>query len=278
MSELTMTMPAPAAVRAPVPARPGVAARRGFGTEWTVLIGRCLRLSRRNVDAAVTALMLPIMLMLVFVYLFGGAIDTGTAYVTYVVPGVLLLCAGFGAVGTAVTVSQDMTGGIVDRFRSLDVRGATMLGGHVVASVARNAVSTLLVLGIAVVIGFRPHATVLGALGAAGILVLFITALSWLSAVAGLVARSAEAASGYTFVPMFLPYASSAFVPIATMPGWLHGFARNQPFTPVIDTLRGLLLGTGTGGQWWHALAWCLGLLAVGVALSGVLFRRRTAG
>jgi ABC-2 type transport system permease protein len=274
MSELTMTAPAGAAA---VLARPGVAAPRRAGAAWTVLIGRCLRLSRRNIDAMVTAIMLPIMLMLVFVYLFGGAIDTGTRYVTYVVPGVLLLCAGFGAAGTAVTVNRDMTGGIVDRFRSLDVRGAAMLGGHVVASVARNAVSTLLVLGVAVAIGFRPHATVLGALGAAGILLLFITALSWLSAVAGLMARSAEAASGYTFLPMFLPYASSAFVPIATMPGWLHGFAANQPVTPVIETLRGLLLGTGAGAAWWHALAWCAGMLAVGIALSGVLFRRRTA-
>ena len=269
MSELTLT--ANHLVRAAA-----LPAARGRSTEWTTLIGRCLRLVRRNLDAMITSIMLPVLLMLIFVYLFGGAINTGTAYVTYVVPGVLLLCASFGAAGTAVTVSQDMNGGIVDRFRSLDVRGATLLGGHVVASVARNAVSTALVFGVAFAIGFRPHAGPLDWLGATGVLLMYVLAISWLSAVAGLVARSAEAANGFTFLPMFLPYASSAFVPIDTMPHWLRGFAEYQPITPVIETLRGLLLGTPVGSSWWQALAWCGGLLAVGVTLSGVLFRRRT--
>src|SRR4051794_18074351 len=152
--------------------------------------------------------MLPIMLMLLFVYLFGGAIRTGTAYVTYVVPGVLLVCAGYGASITAVSVSNDMTGGIVDRLRSLDVGGASFLAGHVAASVARNAASTVIVLAVGLLIGFRPDATPLEWLGAAGTLMLFVLALSWFAALIGLVARTPEGANGFTFFVMFAPYVS----------------------------------------------------------------------
>ncbi|MFE4536332.1 ABC transporter permease [Streptomyces scopuliridis] len=246
-------------------------------THALILAGRGIRLSRRNVDAVITAMMLPIMLMLIFVYFFGGAIDTGTEYVTYVVPGVLLLCAGFGSAGTAVSVSEDMKGGIIDRFRSLDIGGVPILAGHVTASVARNVVSTTLVLGVALLIGFRPSATPAAALAAAGILFAFIAAISWLSAAIGLLAKSPEAAGGFTFFMMFLPYPSSAFVPIDTMPDWLHGFADHQPVTPVIESLRGLLLGLPVGSAPWVALAWCAGLLALALGLSGVLFRVRTA-
>jgi ABC-2 type transport system permease protein len=242
------------------------------------LSGRCLRLSRRNVEAVLTSLMLPVMLMLLFVYLFGGAIETGTAkYVTYVVPGLLLLCAGYGASVTAVSVSHDMSGGIVDRFRSLDVGGAAVLGGHVAASVVRNAASTVLVLGVGVLVGFRPHASALDWLAAAALLLAFVVALSWFAAVIGLLAKTPEGASGFTFFVMFLPYPSSAFVPVHTMPGWIQGFATHQPVTPVIETLRSLLLGTPAGANPWQAVAWCAGILAVSVALSAALFRRRTA-
>lgn len=244
--------------------------------EARTMAGRSVRLSRRNVDAMITSLMLPIMLMLVFVYLFGGAINTGTAYVTYVVPGVILLCAGFGAATTAVTVSMDMTGGTIDRFRSMDVSGTSLLSGHVVASVARNTASTVIVLGVALLIGFRPSGGPLRWLAAAGVLLLFIFAISSLSAAVGLLATSPEAAGGFTFFVMFLPYPSSAFVPIDTMPSWLHGFARHQPATPVIETLRALLLDTPIGSSAWLALIWCAGIIVVSVALSIVLFRRRT--
>ncbi|MFI6103846.1 ABC transporter permease [Streptomyces sp. NPDC051310] len=240
------------------------------------LIGRGIRLSRRNTDALITALALPIMLMLIFVYFFGGAIETGTRYVTYVVPGVLLLCAGFGAAGTAVRVSDDMKGGIIDRLRSLDVGAVPILAGHVGASLARNLMSTGLVLGVAFLIGFRPAASAAGWLAALGLLFAFILAISWLSAAIGLVARTPEAAGGFTFFMMFLPYPSSAFVPIDTMPGWLHGFAGHQPVTPVIESLRALLLGRPAGDAPWIALAWCAGLLALGIAVSGTLFRVRT--
>jgi ABC-2 type transport system permease protein len=241
------------------------------------MAGRSLRLTMRTPDALLTSLLLPIMLMLLFVYLFGGAIQTGTEYVTYVVPGVLLLCAGFGASMTAVSVSQDMTGGIVDRFRSLDVAGTAVLAGHVAASVARNLASTVLVFGVAFLIGFRPSAEPLDWLAAGGVLLAFMLAISWLSAAFGLLARSPEAAGGFTFLMAFLPYPSSAFVPIDTMPSWLHGFANNQPVTPVIETLRGLLLDSPVGTSPWLALAWCGGILVASVALAGVLFRRRTA-
>jgi ABC-2 type transport system permease protein len=259
-----------AAIRAYAPPR-----RSAVG-DVTTMAGRCVRLSRRNLEALLTALLLPVLLMLLFVELFGGAIDTGTEYVTYVVPGVILLCAGFGSAITAVSVSQDMTGGIVDRLRSMDVRGAAVLGGHVAASVVRNAASTALVLGVALAIGFRPQAGPLAWLGVAGVLLAFVLAMSWLAAAIGLLARSPEGANGFTFVVMFLPYASSAFVPVQTMPSWIQGFARHQPVTPVVETLRGLLLGTPVGTAPWTALAWCAGILAVSVAASGLLFQRRT--
>jgi ABC-2 type transport system permease protein len=239
--------------------------------------GRSFRLTRRNLEAMITSLMLPIVLMLLFVYLFGGAINTGSAYVTYVVPGVLLLCASFGASLTAVAVTNDMTGGIIDRFRSMDVGGASFLAGHVSASVVRNAASTIVVLGVALLIGFRPEADPLAWLEAAGVLLAFVLAVSWLSAAVGLIAKSPEGANGFTFLLMFLPYPSSAFVPIETMPSWLHGFAEHQPTTPVIETLRGLLLNQPVGNAPWQALAWSGGILLVAVTLSGVLFQRRTS-
>ena len=245
---------------------------------WLTMAGRNARLSVRNVDALVTSVALPVVLMLVFVYLFGGAVQTGSQYVTYVVPGVLLLCAGFGASLTAVSVSNDMTSGVIDRFRSMDVSGPTILAGHVAASVARNIVSTLLVFGVAFLIGFRPHASPLDWLGTAGIFLLFVLAISWLSAAVGLLAKSPEAAGGFTFFVSFLPYPSSAFVPIATMPVWLHGVAENQPVTPVIETLRGLLLDLPVGDSPWRAVAWCVAILVASVTASGFLFGKRTNG
>ena len=240
-----------------------------------VMIGRSLRLTRRQVDALVTSLMMPIMLMLVFVYLFGGAISVNGPYVQYVVPGVIMLCAAFGSALTAVGVCTDMTTGIIDRFRSMDVPGASLLGGHVAASVVRNAVSAVLVFAVAFAVGFRPHASLAGWAGAVGLLLGFIIAISWLAAVAGLAAKTPEAANGFTFIAMFLPYASSAFVPISTMPSWLRGFAKHQPSTPIIETIRGALLGQPIGSSGWIAVAWCLGILAVSVMLATVIFKRR---
>jgi ABC-2 type transport system permease protein len=246
-------------------------------SEPLILTARCLRLSRRQVDALITSLLLPVMLMVMFVELFGGAIDTGTRYVNYVVPGVLLLCAGFGSGLTAVAVCQDMTGGFVDRLRAMNVRGTSLLGGHVAASAARNVTSGLLVVSLALLLGFHPHAGALQWLAAAGILFAFVLAVSWLSAAAGLLARTPEAANGFTFLVMFLPYASSAFVPVRTMPAWLRGFAAHQPITPITEALRGLLLGTPGGSNAWVGLAWCAGILVAAIAVSGVVFARRSA-
>ena len=242
-----------------------------------VMVGRGLRLSRRNVDALLTSLMLPIILLLLFVYLFGGALNTGVPYVTYVVPGVILLCAGFGSATTAVSVCQDMSTAVIDRFRSMGISGASVLIGQVTASVARNLVSTALVFGVAFAIGFRPTAGPLEWVATVGVLVLFISAISWFAAVIGLLASGPEAANGFSFAVMFLPYPSSAFVPIATMPGWLRGFASHQPVTPVIETVRGLLLGLPIGNHAWAAVAWCGGITVVAIALCVVLFRRRSA-
>jgi ABC-2 type transport system permease protein len=241
-----------------------------------IMIGRALRLTRRNVDTLMIALALPIMLMLLFVYLFGGAIQTGTAYVTYVVPGVMMLCAGYGSSLTAVSVATDMTSGVMDRFRSMDVRGAAVLAGHVLASAARNMFSMLLVVAVAFLIGFRPSADALDWVLATGVLLLFVLAMSWVSAVIGVLVSNPEAASGFTFFVLFLPYPSSALVPIDTMPSWIQGFAEFQICTPVIETLRSLMHGTPIGDNGWLALVWCGGVLAVSVVLSGVLFRRKT--
>jgi ABC-2 type transport system permease protein len=247
-------------------------------TRTRVLVGRAVRISIRTPDALIVALTLPVMLLLLFVYLFGGALDATGHYVNYVVPGVLLLCASFGASTTAVGVCSDLTGGMVDRLRSMDVGGPAFLAGHVTASLARNAVSTLLVLAVALAIGFRAPAGPLGWLGAAGVLALFVLALSWFAAALGLLARSTDAANGLTFFLAFLPYPSSAFVAVATMPGWLRAFAAHQPVTPVIESIRSLLLGRPAGAEIWTATAWCTGLLAASVALSAVLFTRRTSG
>jgi len=248
-----------------------------FTRDALVMVARCVRLSRRTVDALIMSLVLPVMLMLLFVYLFGGAIETGGEYVQYVVPGVILLSAGFGAAQTAVSVAQDLKGGIIDRFRTMDIGGAAVLSGHVAASVARNVISTVVVFGVALVIGFRPSATFTQWVAAAGVLLAFMFAISWLSAAMGLLARNPEAAAGFTFFVAFLPYPSSAFVPVQTMPTWLHGFANHQPVTPVIETVRGHLLDLPVGTHVWSALAWCAGILAASVVLSAVLFRRRTA-
>jgi ABC-2 type transport system permease protein len=241
------------------------------------LLQRSVRHSLRSVDALMTAAILPILLLLLFVYVFGGALQRDGDYVDYVVPGILLLCAGFGSAATAVRVCEDMTTGVIDRFRSLPIVSSAVLTGHVVASVLRNVLSTLIVLGLALALGFSPHASALDWLGALALLVLFMVAVSWLAACFGLIARSPEAANAFSFLVMFLPYVSSAFVPTDTMPAGLRAFAEHQPVTPVIETLRGLLMGTPVGSDAWIAVAWCAGLAVAGATGAALLFRRRTA-
>ncbi|MBB5959505.1 ABC-2 type transport system permease protein [Saccharothrix tamanrassetensis] len=240
-------------------------------------IDRGLRHSVRSVDALLVAVVLPVVVLLLFVYVFGGAITVGTQYLDYVVPGIIVLCAGYGAAGTSVGVNTDMTTGVIDRFRSLPIAASAVLAGHVVASVARNVVSTSLVLVVALLIGFRPAGGPIAWLGVAGVLLLFMTGISWLAACFGLLARRPETAGAFSFVVMFLPYLSSAFVPTGTMPAALRGIADNQPVTPVIETLRGLMLGGPVGDHGTRALLWCTGFVVVGVVGAAFLFRRRTA-
>lgn len=239
------------------------------------LLVRAIRLSLRNPEGLTTALVLPVMLMLMFVFLFGGAIHTGTRYVDFVVPGVLLICVGFGAGLTAVTVATDLSTGVFDRFRAMDVSARGVINGHVVASVVRNLVSTVLVFVVALAIGYRSHAHVGAWLVAAGVLVLFMVSLAWLAAAIGVLAKSPESANGVMFMVAFLPYASSAFVPVSTMPGWLQAFSRNQPVTQVVDVVRGQLMGTSSQGHLAAAVLWSVAIATVSAALAGVLFTRR---
>ena len=183
---------------------------------------------------------------------------------------------GVGSATTAVTVSKDMAGGIIDRFRSMDVGSLPLLSGHVAASVVRNAASTVLVFAVALGIGFRPHASLAAWAATAGILLLYVLAISWLATAFGLLVSSPEAANAFMFVPMIMAYASSAFVPVRTTPSWLLGVAGHQPATPVIETMRGLLLGTHVGANGWQDVAWCGGIFVGSVGLSAAAFRRRT--
>jgi ABC-2 type transport system permease protein len=244
-------------------------------TDSLTFIGRSLRHSVRSIDALLTAIMLPVAIMLMFVYVFGGAIDIGGRYVDYVVPGIIVLCAGFGSAGTAVAVALDMTTGVVDRFRTLPISAAAVLTGHVTASVVRNVASTLLVLGVALLAGFRPVADPLNWLAAAGLLLALMTAISWLAACFGLIARSVEAANAITFVAAFAPYLSSAFVPADTMPAGLQWIAEHQPVTPIADTLRELMFDLPVGNEAIVAIAWCVAGIAVGRLGAAYLFSRR---
>lgn len=241
------------------------------------LIGRSIRLSRRNVETLIMSILLPLLMMTLFVFVFGGAIDTGTAYVDYVVPGIILLCTGYGAASTAMSVADDMSNGMVDRLRSMPVNSFALLTGHVVASATRNALSTTIVVVAAVLMGFRPTAGPAGWLAAAGLVLLYVLALSWLAAGLGVVAKSVESASALSFFMLFLPYLSSAFVPPGTMPGVLRVISEHQPITPLTETVRGLLTGTPIGSNATLALAWSCGLLVGSFLLATLLYRRRTA-
>lgn len=241
----------------------------------SVFIGRSLLHSLRNAEALIMAIVLPIMLMLMFTYVFGGAIDPNGQYVNYVVPGIILLCAGFGSSSTAVDVATDMTNGIIDRFRTMPIRSMNVITGHVAASLARNLLATGVVIIIALLVGFQPEGSIFSWFAAIGVIALFILAFTWLFAAIGLVSNTPATASSYGFVLLFLPYLSSAFVPISTMPKWLQGIAGNQPITPVIETIRSLLMGGSAGSYIWWAVGWCLLILVVSIIWSTWTFKRK---
>ena len=247
----------------------------GFSDGWE-MFKRNLKHIFRNPESLFISIILPIILMLMFVYVFGGAIQIGTDYVNYVVPGIIIICVGYGSSMTAVSVCQDKVGGLFDRLRSMAIHPSALLVGHVTGSFVRNMISTTLVFIVALLVGFRPEASALHWIGVIAFLSLFMLAISWLSVIFGLIADSVETASAFTFFLMFLPYVSSAFVPTETMPSWLHFVAENQPMTPLIETLRGLLIGTPIGSNAWLSIAWFGGLLAVAAIGAVVVFNRQT--
>ncbi|WP_420114727.1 ABC transporter permease [Pseudactinotalea sp.] len=252
----------------PHTAERGVGALRASG----IFIGRSLRHSLRDGEGLMMAVALPVLLLLVFTYVFGGAI-LEQGYVDFVVPGVILTCAGFGASSVAVAVSRDVTQGAMRRFRTMPIPAATVLAGHVVASLLRNLLATTIVIGVALAIGFRPSAGALEWLAVLGLVALWILAITALFAFIGLVSSSPETANGYGFALLFLPYISSAFVPIETMPQVLQPIARHQPLNPLVESLRGLLIDMGEPPLA-ASFAWCLGILAVATILIVRGFRR----
>lgn len=240
-----------------------------------IFAGRSLRHSLRDGEGIVMAIVLPLTLMLMFTYIFGGAI-LGPGYLDYVVPGVLVLCATQGAASVAAAVSRDLSTGVMNRFRTLPIASATALVGHVAASMVRNLIGSSVVLGVALLLGYRPTGGALSLLAALGLMMIYILTITAIMATIGLISGSPENAAGYGFLFFILPYVSSGFVPVQTMPGWLQVFAANQPYTLVIETLRGFLQGTPVSpGVGIGALAWCVGLIIACGALCGWLFPRK---
>jgi ABC-2 type transport system permease protein len=242
----------------------------------SALTGRSIRHELRTLDGLLVTVLLPLLVLLAFVYVFGGALQTPGDYLDYVVPGVVVLTSGYGAALTATALTQDLATGMIDRLRALPASPAALFTGHVAAAVLRTLFSAVLVVGVAIAMGFGALASPLAWLGAIGMVALYILAIAWVAVVVGVTARSVEAASGFSFLVLFLPYVSSGFVPPETLPPVLRAFAENQPLTPVIETLRALLLGTELGNHGWRAVAWCVTTVAFAVPASAALFRRRT--
>ncbi|MFB7997171.1 ABC transporter permease [Streptomyces sp. NPDC056002] len=247
----------------------------------STMLRRNLLHARRYPSLTLNLLLTPIMLLLLFVYIFGDVMSAGisgggadrSVYIAYIVPGLLLMTIGSTTIGTAVSVSNDMTEGIIARFRTMAIHRGSVLIGHVIGSVLQCIASVVLVGAVAVAIGFRStNATVLEWIAAFGLLVLFAMALTWIAVGMGLVSPNAEAASNNAMPLILLPLLSSAFIPTDTMPGWFQPIAEYQPFTPAIETLRGLLLGSEIGNNGWLTIAWSLGLTVLGYHWSKARF------
>ncbi|MFL6121513.1 ABC transporter permease [Actinophytocola sp.] len=245
------------------------------------MLRRNLRHLVRYPTMMVMTLALPVLLLLLFVGIFGGALTAGLGdgtpghrYVDYVLPGILLMTVGYGSTTTALAVNRDMTEGIISRFRTMAISRASVLTGHVASALIRTMLSVALVVGVAFALGFRPAAGPLGWLAMAGVIALLTLALNWLGVAVGLAARNAEGTGGFTILVQVLPFVSSAFVTPDSMSGAVRWFARHEPFTPVLDTVRGLLLGTPVGGSAPLAVAWSVGLALAGYLWARALFRR----
>jgi ABC-2 type transport system permease protein len=218
----------------------------------------------RSMDTIITVCVTPIAIMLLFVYVFGGAIKTGTDnYVNYLLPGILLIAIASGIAYTAIRLFYDAQRGIFERFRSMPIARSSMLWGHVLTSLVSNAISVAVIILVALIMGFRSSAGVLSWLAVAGILALFTLTLTWLAVIAGLSAKSVDGASAFSYPLIFLPFISSAFVPTASMPGPVRAFAENQPVTSIVDAIRSLLMSKPVGNNIWVALAWLIGIMVV---------------
>jgi ABC-2 type transport system permease protein len=245
-------------------------------SDTRVLITRSLRHVLRSPDTIITTAVTPIVMMLLFVYVFGGAIDVGGGdYVDYLLPGILLITIGSGVAYTAFRLFTDVSGGIFERFASMPIARSAVLWAHVLTSVVANLVSVALVVLVALAMGFRTGAGVLSWLAALGILVLFTLALTWLAVIPGLTAKTVDGVSGFSYPLVFLPFISSAFVPTEGMPGPVRWFAENQPVTSVVDTLRNLFAEQPVGGDGWLAVGWCVGLIAVAYLLAMRTYRSK---
>lgn len=248
-----------------------------FLGDTSVLLGRSLRHIARSMDTIITTTVMPIAFMLLFVYVFGGAINTGTgsSYVNYLLPGILLITIASGISYTAFRLFLDMKSGIFERFQSMPIARSSVLWAHVLTSLVANLISLVVVVVVALLMGFRSGTGVLAWLAVAGILVLFTLALTWIAVIPGLTAKSVDGASAFSYPLIFLPFISSAFVPTATMPGPVRWFAEHQPVTSIVNTLRELFTGQPVGSDIWVALAWCIGVLVVAYAVAMVIYRRK---
>jgi ABC-2 type transport system permease protein len=243
-----------------------------------VMLRRSLRHVTRSMDTIITVTIMPIAFMLLFVYVFGGAIQAGTDnYVNYLMPGILLIAIASGISYTAFRLFNDMQSGIFERFHSMPIARSSVLWGHVLTSLVSNAISVVVIILVALIMGFRSSAGLLAWLAVAGILALFTLALTWLAVIPGLSATSTDGAVAFSYPLIFLPFVSSAFVPTSTMPGPVRAFAENQPVTSIVNTVRALLARQPVGDEIWIALAWCVGLLLVAYALSMLAYRRKIA-
>ena len=246
--------------------------------DTTVLLKRSLRHILRSPDTIITTAVTPIAMLLLFVYVFGGAIDVGGAsYVNYLLPGILLITVASGIAYTAFRLFTDVSGGIVERFQSMPITRSALLWSHVLTSVVANLTSLVLVVLVALMMGFRSGAGVLAWLAVLGIMVLFTLALTWLAVIPGLTAKSVDGVSGFSYPLIFLPFISSAFVPTAGMPGPVRWFAEHQPVTSIVNTIRALYAEQPLGNDGWVALAWCLGLLLVAYVLAMRTYRTKVA-
>lgn len=247
-----------------------------FFSDMGVMLGRSMRHILRSMDTIITVTIMPIAMLLLFVYVFGGAIQTGTdKYVNYLLPGILLITIGSGISYTAYRLFLDMQRGILERFHSMPIARSTVLWGHVLTSLVSNAISVVVIILVALIMGFRSSAGVLSWLAVAGILALFTLALTWIAVIAGLSAKSVDGVSAFSYPIIFLPFISSAFVPTRSMPGPVRAFAENQPVTSIVESLRALLSNQPVGNEIWIALAWCVGIMLVAYVFAMSVYKKR---